>query len=197
MRGRCGECAAARLSAAGAVVLGVGSAGPISEQEGAMRTIDVDAAVAARYAAGARQREAELCCPVSYDPRWLDALPAEVIERDYGCGDPSVHAREGETVLDLGSGSGKICFIAAQRVGPGGRVIGVDSNDEMLALARRHQPAVAARVGFDNVAFRRGRIQDLRTDLDAADAYLRAHPIAAAADLAGWEQHAAAQREAA
>ena len=162
-----------------------------------MRAIDVDVAVAERYSAGARQREAELCCPVRYEPRYLEVLPAEVIERDYGCGDPSVHAREGETVLDLGSGSGKICFIAAQRVGPEGRVIGVDVNEEMLALARRHQPAVAARVGFDNVAFRRGRIQDLRIDLDAADAYLRAHPIAAASDLAAWERHAETQRAAA
>lgn len=159
-----------------------------------MKPIDVEVAVAQRYAAGARRREAELCCPVSYDPRYLEALPAEVIERDYGCGDPSVHAREGDTVLDLGSGSGKICFIAAQRVGPNGRVIGVDSNEEMLALARRHQPTVARRLGFDNVELRRGRIQDLREDLDAADAWLRTHPIASVADLAAWETRRAEQR---
>jgi SAM-dependent methyltransferase len=131
---------------------------------------------------------------VSYDPRFLEALPAEVIERDYGCGDPSLHAREGDVVLDLGSGSGKVCFIAAQRVGPAGRVIGVDCNDEMLALARRHHPTVACQIGFDNVEFRRGRIQDLRSDLDAADAWLRDHPVGSVADLAAWELQADQQR---
>ena len=159
-----------------------------------MDQIDVDAAVRARYTAGAQQRQDELCCPVSYDPRYLEALPAEVIERDYGCGDPSLHAREGDVVLDLGSGSGKVCFIAAQRVGPAGRVIGIDCNDEMLDLARRHQPAVARHVGFDNVEFRRGRIQDLRSDLDAADAWLRDHPVGSVADLAAWELEAEQQR---
>ena len=159
-----------------------------------MKPIDVEVAVAQRYAAGARRREAELCCPVSYDPRYLEALPAEVIERDYGCGDPSVHAHEGDVVLDLGSGSGKVCFIAAQRVGPTGRVIGVDCNEEMLDLARRHHPAVARRLGFDNVELRRGRMQDLREDLDAADAWLRTHPITSVGELDAWEARCAEQR---
>jgi SAM-dependent methyltransferase len=99
--------------------------------------IDSEAAVRERYAAAARVREAALCCPVDYDPRWLAAIPAEVIERDYGCGDPSRFVRAGDVVLDLGSGGGKICFIAAQIAGKEGRVIGVDVNPEMLALARR------------------------------------------------------------
>jgi ubiquinone/menaquinone biosynthesis C-methylase UbiE len=162
-----------------------------------MESVDIEQAVRLRYAAGARRREAALCCPVSYDERYLEVLPAEILERDYGCGDPSVHARDGETVLDLGSGSGKICFITAQRVGPAGRVIGVDCNEEMLALARRHQPDIARRLGFDTVEFRRGRIQDLRGDLDAADAYLRASPVASVEDLIGWERFAAEQRRAA
>lgn len=76
-----------------------------------------------RYAAGAHQFEPTLCCAVSYDPKYLTIIPEEVIERDYGCGDPSRYISEGETVLDLGSGGGKICFIAAQIVGPKGRVI--------------------------------------------------------------------------
>ena len=85
----------------------------------------------------------------------LAAIPEEVLARDYGCGDPTRHLRPGETVLDLGSGSGKACFLAAQVVGREGRVIGVDMNDEMLALARRHAPKVARRIGFANVTFRR------------------------------------------
>ena len=99
-------------------------------------------AVRERYAAAAREAEPALCCPVSYDPRLLEAIPAEVLERDYGCGDPTPFIRPGDTVLDLGAGGGKVCFIAAQVAGPSGRVIGVDCNPEMLALARAHRPAV-------------------------------------------------------
>jgi SAM-dependent methyltransferase len=136
-----------------------------------------------RYAEAARQVEAELCCPVRYDARLLEAIPQEVIERDYGCGDPTPYVRRGDVVLDLGSGGGKVCFIAAQLTGPEGRVIGVDCNAEMLALARRHRGEVARRLGYGNVAFRRGLIQDLRLDLDALDEELARRPVA---DAAGW-----------
>ena len=142
--------------------------------------MNTESAVKERYAAGAQAREAELCCPVSYDPQYLKVIPAEVIERDYGCGDPSKHVRPGETVLDLGSGTGKICFIAAQVVGAHGCVIGVDMTDDMLDVARRNAPVVAERIGYANVEFRRGRIQDLALDLDRLDAALRAHPITGA-----------------
>ena len=158
--------------------------------------IDVEAAVRARYTAGARAREATLCCPVSYDPALLDAIPAEVIERDYGCGDPTRHVRSGETVLDLGSGSGKACFLASQVVGPTGRVIGVDMNDEMLALARRAAPEVARRVGHANVEFRKGKIQNLRLDHAWLDARLQNRPVGAAADLAELEADIATHEQA-
>ena len=80
-----------------------------------------------------------MCCPVEYDPQYLRVLPAEIIERDYGCGDPSAFVNEGETVLDLGSGGGKICYIASQIVGAAGTVIGVDTNTEMLSLANKYR----------------------------------------------------------
>jgi SAM-dependent methyltransferase len=80
-------------------------------------------------------------------------------------------------VLDLGSGCGKICFIAAQIVGPEGRVIGVDMTAEMLEVARRNAPLVAARLGYANVEFRRGRIQDVALDLDLLDELLAGGPI--------------------
>src|SRR5947199_10487416 len=121
----------------------------------------VEAAVKERYAAGAQAQEAALCCPVDYDQRYLQIIPQEVIERDYGCGDPSRYVRRGETVLDLGSGSGKICYIASQIVGAEGRVIGVDANHEMLALARQWRAEVGARIGWHNVEFRPGHSQDL------------------------------------
>ena len=59
------------------------------------------------------------------------------------------------------------CFIASQVVGPEGRVIGVDMNDEMLALARKHQRGVGDTIGWHNIEFRKGRIQDLALDLEA------------------------------
>ena len=130
-----------------------------------------------RYAAGALAPESKLCCPVDYDGQYLKIIPEEVIERDYGCGDPSRSLREGETVLDLGSGTGKVCFIAAQIVGPKGKVIGVDMTDEMLEVARRNAPIVAERIGYANVEFRKGRIQDLALDLELLDRELKSGPI--------------------
>ena len=135
--------------------------------------MSTEAAVRKRYAAAAQLKEKALCCAVDYDAKYLEAIPKEVIERDYGCGDPSRYLREGETVLDLGSGTGKICFIASQVVGPNGRVIGVDMTDEMLELARRNAPLVAENIGHTNVEFRKGRIQDLALDFDLLDAKLK------------------------
>src|SRR5689334_14073552 len=140
-----------------------------------------ETAVKNRYAAAAKAPEAALCCPVEYNRDLLKVIPPEVIERDYGCGDPSRYVKPGETVLDLGSGTGKICFIAAQAVGAKGRVIGVDMTDEMLEVARRNAPIVAERLGYANVEFRKGRIQDLALDLDLLDRQLKAHPISGAA----------------
>lgn len=144
--------------------------------------MNIQESVQERYADGAQEREAALCCPVNYNPEFLKIIPQEVIDKDYGCGDPSVYVNAGETVLDLGSGGGKICFIASQVVGEKGRVIGVDMTRDMLDLARRNAPLVAERTGFDNVEFRRGHIEDLQTDLDLIDQYLKAHPVNSADD---------------
>jgi ubiquinone/menaquinone biosynthesis C-methylase UbiE len=146
-------------------------------------SINAESEVRKRYAAGAQATEAKLCCPVDYNAEYLKVIPNEVIERDYGCGDPSKYLREGETVLDLGSGTGKICFIAAQVVGPKGKVIGVDMTDEMLEVARRNAPIVAERVGYANVEFRKGRIQDLALSIDVLDAELKRRPISDASSF--------------
>ncbi len=155
-----------------------------------MSVADVEKIVKERYREGAQQRVVDLCCPTDYDPKFLEVIPAEVLERDYGCGDPSRHLRQGETVLDLGSGTGKICFIAAQVVGPTGRVIGVDMTDEMLEVARRNAPVVAERLGYANVEFRRGRIQDLGLDVAALDRELEAAPVDSTEALLAVERRA-------
>jgi len=142
-----------------------------------------EAATRQRYAAAAKAPEAALCCPVDYNQDLLKVIPQEVIERDYGCGDPSRYLSPGETVLDLGSGTGKICFIAAQVVGAKGRVIGVDMTDDMLEVARRNAPIVAERLGYANVEFRKGRIQDLGLDLETLEAELIRRPITNAASF--------------
>ncbi len=144
-----------------------------------------DQAVGDRYGAAAHEREDALCCPVDYDARYLNAIPDEVIERDYGCGAPSRYVRAGDAVLDLGSGGGKICFIASQIVGPKGFVTGIDRTDDMLELARRAAPQLADRIGYANVEFRRGRIEDLALDLDRVNEWLDRHPVR---DLQGMEQ---------
>ncbi len=149
-----------------------------------------ETAVMERYGRAAGEVESCLCLPVGYDPSLLEVIPDEIIARDYGCGDPSRYVREGETVLDLGSGSGKACYIISQIVGPTGRVIGVDFNPPMLELARKYQASVGDRIGYHNVAFLRGKIQDLQTDLELLDEYLKKNPARSVADLARMEEFA-------
>jgi len=99
---------------------------------------NVEGEVLRRYKAGAKKVEKGLCCPIEYDKPSLDLLPQEIVEKDYGCGNPSKYVNPGETVVDLGSGAGKICYILANKVGAKGRIIGVDFNDNMLEIGRAH-----------------------------------------------------------
>jgi len=153
--------------------------------------VNYEAAVLKRYGDAAQEVEACLCLPVSYDKSLLNVIPDEIIEKDYGCGDPSKYIREGETVLDLGSGSGKACYIIAQIVGPKGQVIGVDFNPPMLELSRKYQKSIGDKLGYHNVEFRRGKIQDLQTNLDLVDDYLKQHPVKSVADLAALDEYQA------
>ncbi|MFK7820118.1 MAG: methyltransferase domain-containing protein, partial [Planctomycetaceae bacterium] len=153
-------------------------------------------AVRERYSNAAQAAEAALCCPVDYDRQYLEVVPDEIIERDYGCGDPSKHLVEGDTVLDLGSGGGKICYIASQVVGSTGRVIGVDCNEEMLELATKYQAEVAEKIGYSNVEFRKGRIQDLKLNLGTFEQWLTENPVRSAGDWMQADAHAATIRDA-
>lgn len=156
--------------------------------------MDVQAEVKKRYSEGAESVQAELCCPVDYDTELLKILPQEIIDKDYGCGDPSRYVREGDVVLDLGSGGGKICYMATQLVGEQGKVIGVDMNDDMLTLARKYQPDMTQQLGNDRVEFRKGYIQDLALDVEAMESWLRDHPVSTAADLERLQDWQVAQR---
>jgi SAM-dependent methyltransferase len=94
-----------------------------------------------------------------YSQNDLGELPSEVAELSLGCGNPTAIAElhTGEAVLDLGSGSGLDCFLAAQQVGESGRVVGLDMTDDMLELARRN----LAKVGAKNVEFHKGEMESM------------------------------------
>jgi arsenite methyltransferase len=158
------------------------------QQDASSQTLyNIENAVLERYQAGAKQPEASLCCPTEYEGNYLEILPQEIIEKDYGCGDPTRYISSGEIVVDLGSGAGKNCYILAQKVGAQGKVIGVDFNDEMLALARKYQTSIADKIGYQNTQFVKGKIQDLKLNLDRAQAWLEQHPITSLEALSEFE----------
>ncbi len=107
---------------------------------------------------GAAMDEAAVLARIGYTAAQAATVP-DGANLGLGCGNPLAHAAlaPGETVLDLGSGGGIDCFLAAREVGPAGRVIGVDMTPEMLERAR----ATAAKVGAANVEFRQGVIEEL------------------------------------
>jgi SAM-dependent methyltransferase len=147
---------------------------------------DIRAAVRERYGAAARaqggccgggadgaccggttaDRASEQSLRVGYTAEDLASLP-EGANLGLGCGNPTAIAalRQGETVVDLGSEGGIDCFLAARRVGPSGRVIGVDMTADMLERAR----AAALRSGLENVEFRLGEIEHLPLADSSAD----------------------------
>src|SRR5450631_1432997 len=140
-------------------------------------TIDpIHSAVREHYATIARAQQsgdaccASGCCDSLYAAENLDGLPDSVTGLSLGCGDPVSLAdiRPGDTVLDLGSGGGIDCFLAARRTGADGHVIGVDMTDEMLARAR----ANAQRLNAANVEFRQGQIEALPVTDSAVDVVL-------------------------
>ena len=123
-----------------------------------------------RYAEAAQQAEPGCGCGPSccepdgfgaarYEPQVLAEVPEAAALASLGCGNPIAVAelREGETVLDLGSGGGIDVILSARRVGPTGKAYGLDMTEEMLELARRN----AAEAGVGNVEFLRGYIEDV------------------------------------
>lgn len=109
------------------------------------------------------------CCTADSMPLYLreilKEIHDEVKDKFYGCGSPIPMALEGKTVLDLGSGSGRDCYLLSKLVGPNGRVIGVDMTDEQIAVAKKHLDYQTNKFGYTtpNVTFIKGYIEDLET----------------------------------
>ncbi len=123
------------------------------------------------YGKAAETPQAELCCPTKFDPSTIGHIPKEVVDRFYGCGSPVTMAdpKEGETMLDLGSGAGIDCFIAAKFVGPKGNVIGIDMTDQMLEVARANRLIVARNLGYDIVEFKKGFLEAVPVESKTVD----------------------------
>jgi SAM-dependent methyltransferase len=137
------------------------------------RLAELEKAAAASSCCGAPQAsvsQTSSCCGTTeseadksvvnalYGREDLGELPEDVLT-SLGCGNPTAIAglHEGEAVLDLGSGGGLDCFLAAKRVGAGGSVVGLDMSGDMIQLARRN----AGRIGIDNVQFRLGEMEEM------------------------------------
>jgi SAM-dependent methyltransferase len=107
---------------------------------------------------------------LGYDDAVVDALPDAAVDSFAGVGNPFGRRRlqAGERVVDIGSGAGFDCFIAAAQVGSGGQVLGIDMTEEMLTRSR----AIAAEMGLDNVKFRDGLIEEMPVDDGWADAVI-------------------------
>lgn len=131
-------------------------------------------AVRAFYGQAARQTNHDITNPFGPEGLTLAIIPVESKSRSYGCGSPVHEAalKAGETVVDLGSGSGVECFIAAEKVGPSGRVVGIDMTPEMLALARESQKEVIRQLGYNNLEFCGGFLEDIPLAAGGADVVL-------------------------
>ena len=146
---------------------------------------DISQRVSDRYARAAATGE-QMCCPTGYDFADLKSfVPEEVLKISYGCGTPAGlnTVQPGETVLDIGSGGGIDCFEAARRVGPTGKVIGIDMTDRMLEIANRNAPIVASNLGYaaSNIEFRKGMadalpVEDASVDLIISNCVINLAP---------------------
>ena len=100
-------------------------------------------------------------CMPNYIQKILEEIPEDVTSRFYGCGSPLPPALEGCTVLDLGCGTGRDVYLASKLVGPEGKVIGVDMNEDQLGIAEKFHAEMAEKWGYDNVEFKMGFIEAL------------------------------------
>lgn len=126
------------------------------------------------YSERARSPDDIILNPVTYDRAETEHIPLEALARMYGCGSPVFDAEPapGETLVDLGSGTGVECFIGARAVGREGLSVGVDMTDAMLAIARKAQAHVSRELGYENTDFRKGFLESLPVENDFAHAVI-------------------------
>ena len=137
-------------------------------------SVDGRTAVKSYYSEAAVSTKEDILNPACYPPDMMAHIPEDLRFRGYGCGSPVLDAQpqSGQTVVDLGCGRGVECFLAARAVGPDGRVIGIDMLDPMLAIARAGAARVADNLGFKNMTFEKGYLEQLPLDDDVADLIL-------------------------
>jgi SAM-dependent methyltransferase len=142
------------------------------------------------YTEKLRQSEKTSCCASSgptvrgdYSSQEVESLPPEAVQSSFGCGNPLQFAgvQQGQTVLDIGSGAGIDCFLAAEKVGPQGKVIGLDMTPAMIEKASR----IAQQRGYKNVEFRLGRadrmpVEDASVDWIVSNCVINLAPDKAA-----------------
>jgi MoaA/NifB/PqqE/SkfB family radical SAM enzyme/SAM-dependent methyltransferase len=123
------------------------------------------------YSKAAGDKKTHILNPVCYDQALIDHIPPQYRFRGYGCGSPVLDAgiSEGECVVDLGCGSGVECFIAARLSGRAGKVTGIDMLDPMLDLALRGKEEVEKSLGYGNLTFKKGFMEQLPLESDGAD----------------------------
>lgn len=123
------------------------------------------------YSEAVADTKEDILNPVCYEPPLISHIPEKYRFRGYGCGSPIMEAdiQPGDHIVDLGCGRGIECFIASRLAGKEGRVIGVDMLDPMLALATEAKKYVAANLGYDNLDFRKGYLEDLPVESNSVD----------------------------
>lgn len=162
----------------GEVLESCGPHGPVATVHSncllAVARVDGHTAVREFYAGAAANPREDIRNPVHYPEELIAHIPHEARLRSYGCGSPVVDAQiqAGDFVVDLGSGTGVECFIAARLAGPKGRVIGVDMLDVVLDMARRNAEQVERRLGYRNVEFRKGYLEALPLEDESVDLVL-------------------------
>jgi ubiquinone/menaquinone biosynthesis C-methylase UbiE len=123
------------------------------------------------YSDAAIDPNTDIANPVCYPEPEISHIPHSARIRSYGCGSPVLDAdlQTGEVLVDLGSGAGMECFIAARKVGQSGRIFGIDMLDHMLNRANQSLESVAQKLGYSNVEFRKGLLESIPMDDNMAD----------------------------
>lgn len=141
------------------------------------------ASVHSFYSSAAEQVNEKIVNPVQYDEHELEGIPEESRVRSYGCGSPVMdcNLHEGETLVDLGSGTGTECFIAAKKAGKKGYVHGIEMADNMLEIANLSAQKLAQNTGYANVKFHKGfleqiPLQDETTDIVISNCVINLSP---------------------